>query len=144
LALGGTCRAASGESPPHDTPKSHQKIDSETSGNNSRSARKNTAAVSARQTRSQITSCDARNGIFPPRSYVTERLHYCRNAHLHHLDVSVKRLDPLCKQGEPCPSATSACRSSAEALVLTLAVRGTRGTRWAPDLSCSWWHCGRR
>ena len=25
-----------------------------------------------------------------------------------------ERLDPLCKQGKPCPSATSACRSSAE------------------------------
>ena len=74
------CRSAGGESPPRDTPKCHQKIDSETSGNNSRSARKNTAAVSARQTRSQITSCDARNGIFPPRSCVTERLHYCSEA----------------------------------------------------------------
>jgi hypothetical protein len=56
LALRGTCRAAGGESPPRDAPKCHQKIGSETSGNNSRSARKNTAAVSARQTRSQITS----------------------------------------------------------------------------------------
>src|SRR5262245_59137188 len=55
-----------------------------------------------------------------------------------------ERLAPLCKQGEPCPSATSACRPSAEALVLTLAVRGALGTRWAPDSSCSWWHCGRR
>src|SRR5215470_10753003 len=55
-----------------------------------------------------------------------------------------ERLDPLCKQGEPCPSATSACRPSAEALVLTLAVRGALGTRWAPDSSCSSWHCGRR
>ena len=41
------------------------------------------------------------------------------------------------------PLATSACRPSAEALVLTLAVRGALGTRWAPDSSCSWWHCGR-
>jgi hypothetical protein len=29
-----------------------------------------------------------------------------------------ERLDPLCKQGKPYPSATSACRSSAEALTL--------------------------
>jgi hypothetical protein len=81
LALRGTAfRAVGGESPPCDTPKCHQKIDSETSGNNIRSARKNTAAVSARQTRSQITNCGARNGIFPPKSCVTERLHYFSEA----------------------------------------------------------------
>ena len=55
-----------------------------------------------------------------------------------------ERLDPLCKQGKPYPSATSACRSSAEALILTLAVRRAPGTRSTPDSSCSWWHCGRR
>jgi hypothetical protein len=55
-----------------------------------------------------------------------------------------ERLDPLCKQGKPYPSATSACRSSAEALILTLADRRALGTRSTPDSSCSWWHCGRR
>src|SRR5262249_12994084 len=55
-----------------------------------------------------------------------------------------ERLDPLCKQGEPCLSATSACHSSAEARVLTLAVRGVPGTRPAPDSARVWRHYGRR
>src|SRR5215510_6990123 len=54
-----------------------------------------------------------------------------------------ERLDPLCKRGKPCHSATSACRSSAEALVLTLTVRRALGTRSAPDSSCSWWQIER-